>query len=58
MPTDFPSRRQRSPDYGRSTLRAVIVNLRLRLLGWRIEQALELTIYQFDGYPLPISGVV
>jgi len=41
MPTDFPSRRQRSPDYGRPTLRAVIVNLRLRLLGWRIEQALE-----------------
>ena len=41
MPTDLPSRRQHSQDYGLSTLRLVIVGLRLRLLGWRIEQALE-----------------
>ncbi len=41
MPTDLPSRRQHSQAYGLPTLRLVIVGLRLGLLGWRIEQALE-----------------
>ncbi|MFH6781352.1 MULTISPECIES: hypothetical protein [Methylobacterium] len=41
MPTDLPSRRQYSQAYGLSTLRVAINGLRLRLLGWRIEQALE-----------------
>jgi hypothetical protein len=41
MPTDLPSRRPESPTYRLSTLRLAVVDLRLRLLGWRIEQALE-----------------
>lgn len=41
MPTDLPRRRQQSRPYRLSRLRGAIVDLRLRLLGWRIEQALE-----------------
>jgi hypothetical protein len=41
MPTDLPSRRQHSQAFGLSTLSIIIVGMRLRLLGWRIEQALE-----------------
>lgn len=41
MPTDLPSRRPPSRVHGISTLRIAITGIRLRLLGWRIEQAVE-----------------
>ncbi|MFH6786442.1 MULTISPECIES: hypothetical protein [Methylobacterium] len=41
MPTDLRPPRPPSEVHGISTLRVAIIGIRLRLLGWRIEQALE-----------------
>ncbi len=41
MPTDLPSRRNSPRTHAISTLHVAIAGLRLRFLGWGIEQALE-----------------
>ncbi|QRE74280.1 hypothetical protein [Methylobacterium aquaticum] len=41
MPTDLPSRRNSPRTHAISTLHMAIAGLRLRFLGWGIEQALE-----------------
>ncbi|KMO36365.1 hypothetical protein VQ02_15495 [Methylobacterium variabile] len=41
MPTDLPSRYKSPRSRGATALRTAVVGLRLRLLGWRIEKALE-----------------